>query len=314
MSEVILNGGLGNQLFQLALALHQSSENPARLNQNLGLPRTNKLGQPDIAELLAVLPVTITTQKKPSVILRKISTLAIRQSAKSRKFTFLLASLETLSTWCFSLFELRFQTVRINNGIGYDSRFEKKSESLNFGYFQTFKWASHPAVKSELMKLRPNSRSNAFSEFVMKSSNKKVLCIHVRLMDYRLENSFGIPSKKYYQNAIEFSKNVVNFDSIWLFSDEPTEALKFIPAEYLKFLEVVPEFPGGVVETFELMRHCDSYIIGNSTFSWWGAFLSHTQNPSVVAPSKWFKLSATPVDLIPKAWHKLDPYFVEYSE
>ena len=37
-----------------------------------------------------------------------------------------------------------------------------------------------------------------------------------------------------------------------------------------------------------LMTFCTDYIIANSSFSWWGAWLSHNQNPTVIAPKKWF--------------------------
>jgi hypothetical protein len=34
------------------------------------------------------------------------------------------------------------------------------------------------------------------------------------------------------------------------------------------------------------MSLCDYHIIGNSTFSWWGAWLSNSKQ--IIAPSQWF--------------------------
>jgi hypothetical protein len=58
-------------------------------------------------------------------------------------------------------------------------------------------------------------------------------------------------------------------------------------------------------ETLELMRCGKAYIIANSTFSWWGAMLSNSENPMVICPDRWFKSQAEPLHLIPKYWKRV---------
>ena len=57
-------------------------------------------------------------------------------------------------------------------------------------------------------------------------------------------------------------------------------------------------------EQMLLMSLCQHNIIANSTFSWWGAWLSSSE--LVVAPSGWFKGSNNQhldtKDLIPENW------------
>ncbi len=54
-----------------------------------------------------------------------------------------------------------------------------------------------------------------------------------------------------------------------------------------------------------LMSLCDDFIIANSTFSWWGAWLSSNQNKQIIAPSTWFGPNNSHLDtrdLIPNSW------------
>ena len=56
------------------------------------------------------------------------------------------------------------------------------------------------------------------------------------------------------------------------------------------------------------MSMCNNHIIGNSTFSWWGAWLNPNPTKIVVAPKGWFGLGYahwTIKDLFPDSWIKL---------
>jgi hypothetical protein len=75
----------------------------------------------------------------------------------------------------------------------------------------------------------------------------------------------------------------VNNPFFILVSDDPTfwQTIK-IPGNY-----AVIDEPDAAT-TLYFVTHFRNYIIANSTFSWWGAFLSKHRSPLVLAPEKWF--------------------------
>jgi len=54
-------------------------------------------------------------------------------------------------------------------------------------------------------------------------------------------------------------------------------------------------------EDLRLMYSCRHHIIANSSFSWWGAWLSNYTGKKVIAPKKWFQ-RLTNKDIIPEGW------------
>jgi hypothetical protein len=58
-------------------------------------------------------------------------------------------------------------------------------------------------------------------------------------------------------------------------------------------------------EEMMLMSLGQNFVIANSTFSWWGAWLSQHPNKKIVGPKKWFRSVLwwrADRDVIPETW------------
>ena len=166
------------------------------------------------------------------------------------------------------------------------------------GYFQTEKYFKH--IQDEIRKdfTFKKEYNDAFDE--AKSLLNNPIALHIRRGDF-LINSLNHHNLNisYYENALkEFDddRQVVIFsdDTEWckqqkIFSDD-----RFLIAE-----------TGNSYIDLCIMSHCSDFIIANSTFSWWGAWLSDNKNKTVIYPNKWFGPMYSYYvmdDLIPNEW------------
>jgi len=222
---------------------------------------------------------------------------------KTKAFNFLIKI-------CFSiifsiLLKTRLTLIQAKDN-GYFEMGEVMKNDLLIGYFQSYKCANENEVKSQLCSIELKKQSENLTNFLTQYIGKSILSIHIRLGDYKSQYDFGVIDRSYYQNAINFAKSKIAFDCIWLFSDEPSEALDLLPNEIIDQIIVVPNFNGSAAETLEAMRYCKSYIIANSSLSWWGAFLNYgSEAPLVIAPKPWFKNSKEPSLIINPSWIRL---------
>jgi len=112
-----------------------------------------------------------------------------------------------------------------------------------------------------------------------------VVAVHIRRGDYVLERTKGIfhvLSLNWFRVAMaRFPKDVL----FLVFSDD-------LPWCRANLHDPRVHYAAGESDLadFALMRACDHYIISNSTYSWWGAWLSDNASPVVIGPepSIWF--------------------------
>ena len=165
------------------------------------------------------------------------------------------------------------------------------------GFFQTEKYFKH--IRDELLK------DFEFRDEILEPAQKTMsywknpIALHIRITDYTTNPNHTALSMDYYEKALsEFDES----SEVIIFSDEPQWCMKQKLFESDRFM--ISETGNNYMDMC-LMTLCSGHIIANSSFSWWGAWLSSSQK--VVAPSGWFQGSNNEhldtKDIIPESWN-----------
>lgn len=304
-AHVFLTGGLGNQLFQIAAAKAHYPDATILLHGGLGNPRLNSSGTPEIIEYNLGPKVQFTKTHKNLFVGKTLGyTLRTHINPKGAGRFFLSRFvIRILASIVLSAFLKKPLTVRVNLGVGYSKlRKPLTREVVAIGYFQTFRFASDFEVAAYLKKLQPMRISGELESYRKLAEVEQPLIVHFRFGDYLQEDGFGIPTSDYYASSIEELWNMGIFKKIWIFSDEPGRVPAILLEKYEKHLRWIPMVANSSIQTLEVMRLGHGYVIANSTFSWWGAFLSRNNPSAVIAPSPWFKRVENPKDITPNNW------------
>jgi hypothetical protein len=136
------------------------------------------------------------------------------------------------------------------------------------------------------------------------------VCLHVRRL-HGVPNQAGAAplatnaaihlDPSYYDRAVAFVAERVTRPTFYVFADFPDWARENVrvpfPTEY-----VMHNGPDKDYEDLWLMSRCRAFVVANSTFSWWGAWLATHPEKLVVAPESGIGCG---LKSIPKSWHRL---------
>jgi hypothetical protein len=134
------------------------------------------------------------------------------------------------------------------------------------------------------------------------------VCLHVRRGDFvstQLGAHMGFVGLDYYDRAVEYINERVQNAHFYVFSDEIEWCAANLDLKYPHtFVTNAGEAPTVAAQALYLMTRCHHFIIANSTFSWWGAWLGTNRDKIVVTPQKWFSdpQMGDSRDFIPDQW------------
>ena len=172
-----------------------------------------------------------------------------------------------------------------------------------FGYWQNEKYFSH---QKNILTKELTPKNNAFknTDIFKKISLSESVAIHFRKnhntsLKGKKKNNTGknltLPAE-YYIEAIEKILKIKKNPHFFCFGDETTQADIILGKTTKKtIVNFRDNCEDNDIRDLFLMSCCSSFILSNSTFCWWAAWLSKRQDKTVICPNpdRYFGCGAT---------------------
>jgi hypothetical protein len=192
----------------------------------------------------------------------------------------------------------------------------QQTVNMLVGYFQSYKYFDN--YKEQIFRLIKllNKQLIMRSMYETSIDFDNTISVHFRLGDYKkLPHIYPILNTKYYSDALNYilndtltNKNTQNKKILYFCENTDHDEVLLIIAELKQiFTELHFERADNTLYDWEqiiLMSLCKDNIIANSTFSWWGAYFNANPTKTVCYPKTWFQSNVgnSIADLCPDDW------------
>lgn len=277
---VKLQGGLGNQMFQYAAGL--------------ALARRTK------SQLILDLSFLLDRSPRPDFVYRDYD---------------------------LPIFKLAPDCQAVRDGSAYATKLQPVTEkhfhfnpeilTLGSNVYLDGYWQSPRYFESVLDEVRQNFQfvtdiSPEAQTILKQIQNCEAVCLHVRRADYvsnaRTRDVHGPCDAAYFRAASRKIARKLRAPHFFIFSDDIEWCRSANLVGDLSCTFVSYKSAGqGFATDLQLMKSCKHFILSNSTFSWWAAFLNECKDKIAIIPAPWFndpKINTS--DLIPAGWEALD--------
>lgn len=165
------------------------------------------------------------------------------------------------------------------------------------GYFQSWRYFDRGMIR-EQFKFKRDFADKCFLR--LPNNGKKNIAIHIRRGDYVGNPSHFNLSMRYYIQALHYMPNWLDHNVI-IFSDD----MRFAKWHFSCLPNVYFMEKGTDIEDLCTMSQCHHFIVANSSFSYWAAYLGERRDSIVVRPQEQFsgpQLRHDIKDLYPEHW------------
>ena len=284
---VKLNGGLGNQMFQWALArmIEETTDMDVFLDMSYFNHRYARPFELNIFKLESKFVEDFWTKLRLDIIW----------------------SMRAILKWEKTLGLILYSESKFN----FDKNIHKiRANTFIEGFFQSelyFKCIEDQLREDFLFVKISDDKNNKLKQEIC---SKNSISLHIRRGDYvqkkRYKNVYANCSLDYYRRGVEHIAQQYPEPTIYVFSDDIPWVKMNLKLPY-KVVYVSHNTGAKSYEDMRLMSACKHNIIANSSFSWWGAWLNSNPEKIVIAPQKWFNDDEIiQTDVIPEKWIRIE--------
>ena len=275
--RVLLQGGLGNQLFQIAAGMYLK----------------------DFLDKDVVFDATLLTKVPKKIRLRDVEVEWLLDTSELKNSSFTTLSNLLLEKYASNsiLREKDLNDLVLN-------RITSRTKVIS-GYFHNYEYAEKtwPKISMKILGKLDENTPNL-------STNNKYLAVHFRGGDYlndeKTRESHGVTGFNYFNHAIKKLIKETDTNKVVFVTDSPD----FLRQNLSKFedIDINISSSNNIYEDLAVIANSSGVVMSNSSFSWWGAFIANKiSNAKIIAPTPWFtgKIEE-PQYLIPKHWSVLE--------
>lgn len=288
MKIVNILGGLGNQMFQYALALALQYQCKDKSEVRIDPLAFNGYPIHNGYELKRIFNVEIPEASISEVMKVAYPYLNYRIWQLCR----LLPQRSTM--------KYEWKSMAYDERVLTDTR-----DRYLIGYWQTEHYFR--SIRNEILKafafpsFTPNSQNETLSKELQQ---RRSVAVHIRRGDYlKISNTSGICTIDYYKKAIAYMQESSSPELFAIFSDDIDWCMEQFGAIIGNADTRFVNWNKGIecFRDMQLMSLCSHNIIANSSFSWWGAWLNQNPAKIVIVPSRWMNSEGWS-EIIPEDW------------
>jgi hypothetical protein len=302
MIHLKLIGGLGNQLFQIAYAYDLSKKTGKKINVDRSEYDHYKIREFDLDKLL-------------------ISDRFVYFENRNWKFNLSCKVYRIYQKLVKNIFKIDdFGKVMFNilQNLGmfynFDPFFYKniknsltKNNLYIYGYFQSesYFFDNRKEIK-KILKVKSLIKKPE-QEYLNLIMEEESIAISLRLgKDYFESKNLNVCDDKFYLDSLKVMLNTVGNKNIFVFSDEVIKAKALLKNfNHYNITYIENQSP---TQSLRLMYNCSHFIIPNSSFSWWGAYLSDFEDKLIIAPHRWYNYKENVQDIYSNKMKRISEY------